>query len=192
MEVVTIPGILVAETTEELKGKEADLIAELKRRAVSQGIVDSVDQVVVRDILPYTDFSGTASGGGYLTNAWRADLRTYQQNASTAAAAGAYNEVISKDLGKEKIIGILGVQKFGEDLVSAVRFSLGTGVKIKDIWSIESVAANGRGLALDPLIYDATNKIVVDYYLKNTGIVNICLLGKVAEAVGDTIIGGQD
>jgi len=167
-------------------------VAELKRRAVSQGVVDDPNQVVVRDILPYTDLSGTAAGGGYLYEMWRADMTTYEQDASTASAANAYNEVISKDLDKEKLVGILGVRKKGEDMVSAVKFSLGTGVKIKDIWQIDQIPVNGIGLAREPLIYNCTNKLVVDYYLKNTGIVELQLVGKCAEAVGDTIIGGTE
>ena len=191
-EVFFTPGLLTIHTDDELKGKEEDMVAELTRRAVSQGVVDSADQVIVRDILPNTDFAGVAAGGGYLYEMWRADMTSLRQDASTASAANTYNEAISTDLDKEKLIGILGVKKKGEDMVAAVKFSLGTGVKIKDIWQIDSIADDSIGLAREPLIYNCTNKIVVDYYLKNRGIVELELIGKTCEAIGDTIIGGTE
>ena len=190
-EVFFTPGLLTIHTDDELKGKEEDMVAELTRRAVSQGVVDSADQVIVRDILPNTDFAGVAAGGGYLYEMWRADMTTLRQDASTASAANTYNEVISTDLDKEKLIGILGIKK-GEDMVAAVKFSLGTGVKIKDIWQIDSIPDDSIGLAREPLIYNCTNKIVVDYYLKNTGVIELELIGKTCEAIGDTIIGGTE
>jgi len=191
-EVFFTPGLLTIHTDDELKGKEEDMVAELTRRAVSQGVVDSADQVIVRDILPNTDFAGVAAGGGYLYEMWRADMTLLKQDAVTASAANSYNEAISTDLDKEKLIGILGIKKKGEDMVAAVKFSLGTGVKIKDIWQIDMIPDDEIGLAREPLIYNCTNKIVVDYYLKNRGIVEIELIGKCAEAIGDTIIGGTE
>jgi len=183
-------GLMTVHQDPDLKMKEAQLIAELKARAVAQKIVTTPDQVVVRDLLPYTDFGETT--GGYMYELWEADMITYQRNGSTASAANAYNDAILKDLDEKKVVGILGVAKHGEDNVATVRFTLGAGqTKIKDIWQLDKIEVGETGLAEMPIIYNKTDTMGVQYYLKNRSVVQLELLGKVAEAVGDIIMGGQ-
>lgn len=180
----------------EKKNLEAVLVQELQRRAVAQGITDSPTEVVIRDMLPLTDLgsattNATSASGGYRTEEWRADLRTYQYDGSTASSAGAYNTAVNVSLNKEKVIGFIGVRKHGEDAVAAIRWGLGSGAKIKDIWQLDYVPEDGTMYAENPIIYNSTNVAKIEYYLKAVAIVNLQLLGKTAEAKGDTILGAE-
>lgn len=189
-------GLIAMALPQEVKQREAAIAGELMRLAVAQGVVPTGNDAVVRDILPLTDVGGTTTSattatGGYRTEEWRADLRTYQRDASTASSAGAYNELINVDMNKQKVIGFYGVQKRGEDLVSAIRFSLGSGTKIKDIWQLDGIPEDGLGYGENPIIYNANQKVKVEVYLKSVGIVYHQLLGKVAEPRGNVIMGAE-
>lgn len=189
-------GLILKAMDAEIKQREAALNAELVRRAVAQGVVDNAAEAVVRDILPLTDIGGsttnsTSASGGYRYEEWRADLRTYQQDASTASAANSYNTVVNCDMNKQKVIGFVGVAKKGEDSVAAIRFSLGSGTKIKDIWQIGGAPEDAIIYAENPILYNSTNKVKIEFYLKSVAIVYHQLIGKAAEPKGNTIIGAE-
>lgn len=176
---------------------ESALIGELAQRAVRQGVVDNPADVVVRDILPLTDLATGTTGAitstyGFTSENWRVDLRTYQQDGSTASSANAYNLVVKVNLNKEKVVGFAGVRKLGEDMVSAIRWSLGSGAKIKDIWQIDYLPEDGGVMyAENPIIFNSSNVVKMEYYLKSPGISFLQLIGKTAEARSDTIVGTE-
>lgn len=181
---------------QEKKVIESALIGELAQRAVRQGVVDNPAEVVVRDILPLTDLGSGTTGatsatGGYRTEDWSVNLSSVQQDASTASSAGAYNTVINVNLNKEKVVGFVGVQQEDQRNVVAIRWSLGSGAKIKDIWQIGHVAENGVMYAENPIIYNSTNVAKVEYYINSKTGVRLILLGKTSEAKGDTILGAE-
>ena len=183
----------------EKKQIEAALMGELAQRAVRQGVVDNPAEVVVRDILPLTDLGGATTGssseteatGGYRSEDWSVNLTTYARGSSTASAAGAYNTVINCNMNKEKVVGFMGVQQEDQRNVVAIRWSLGSGAKIKDIWQVGHVAENGVMYAENPIIYNSTNVAKVEYYVNSLTSVRMILLGKTAEAKGDTILGAE-
>jgi hypothetical protein len=179
----------------EKKTIETALVGELTRRAIRQGVVNTPGDVVVRDILPLTDLGGsttnaTSSTYGYVSESWRNDFRSYEQD-GTASTASAYNIAVKVNLNKEKVMGFVGVRKAGEDMVSAIKWSLGSGAKTKDIWQIDYLPEDGTMYAENPIIYNATNDMKIEYYLKSTGICYLQLIGKTAEAKGDTILGAE-
>jgi len=178
------------------KKYENVLVQELGTRAVSQGVVDTLNDLVIRDLLPLTDLGGTTTGstsasGGYTSEYWRVDLRTVQRDNSTSSSANAYNEVVNVDLNRVKVIGVLGIQKLGEDAVSAVRFSLGSGAKIKDIWQLDGIAVGDTYWAENPAVYNSNNIMKVEFYLKSTAIIYHKMIGKAAEPKGETILGAE-
>lgn len=180
----------------EKKSIESALIGELGQRAVRQGVVDSPTEVVVRDILPLTDLgsgttNATSASAGYRSEDWSVNLTTYQQDGSTASSKGAYNTVVNCNMNKEKVIGFMGVQQEDQRNVVAIRWSLGSGAKIKDIWQIGHVEEGGTMYAENPIIYNSTNVAKVEYYINSTTQVRLILLGKTAEAKGDTILGAE-
>jgi len=180
----------------EKRSIESALIGEIAKRAIRQGVVDNPADVVVRDILPLTDLATGTTGAisssyGFTSENWRVDLRDYEQD-ETASSANAYNLVAKVNLNKEKVIGFMGVRKTGEDMVSAIRWSLGSGAKIKDIWQIDYVPEDGGVMyAENPIIFNATNVVKMEYYLKSTGISYLQIMGKTAEARSDTIVGTE-
>lgn len=180
----------------EKKQIESALIGELAQRAVRQGVVDNPAEVVVRDILPLTDLGSGTTGatsatGGYRSEDWSINLTSYQQDASTASSAGAYNTVVNVSLNKEKVVGFMGIQQEDQRNVVAIRWSLGSGAKIKDIWQVGHVVEGGVMYAENPIIYNSTNVAKVEYYINSKTAVRLILLGKTAEAKGDTILGAE-
>lgn len=189
-------GSRILSSDQEKKSIEQAIVGEIATRAVRQGVADNPTEVVVRDILPLTDLGGdttnsTSASYGFVSENWRVDLRTLQQDGTTASAANAYNLVAKVNLNKEKVMGFAGIRKAGEDMVSAIRWSLGSGAKVKDIWHIDYVPENGTMYAENPIIFNATNVIKMEYYLKSPGISFLQIIGKTAEAKGDTIIGTE-
>ena len=189
-------GSRILSNETEKRSIESALIGEIAKRAVRQGVVDNPADVVVRDILPLTDLATGTTGAisssyGFTSENWRVDLRDYEQD-ETASSANAYNLVAKVNLNKEKVIGFMGVRKTGEDMVSAIRWSLGSGAKIKDIWQIDYVPEDGGVMyAENPIIFNATNVVKMEYYLKSTGISYLQIMGKTAEARSDTIVGTE-
>ena len=190
-------GSRILSNENEKRTIESALIGEIAQRAVRQGVVDNPVDVVVRDILPLTDLGGsttnaTSASYGFTSENWRVNLKDYQQDGSTASAANAYNLVVKVNLNKEKVIGFMGVRKAGEDMVSAIRWSLGSGAKIKDIWQIDYLPEDGGVMyAENPIIFNATNVVKMEYYLKSPGISYLQIMGKTAEARSDTIVGTE-
>jgi len=189
-------GSRILSNETEKRSIESALIGEIAKRAIRQGVVDNPADVVVRDILPLTDLATGTTGAisssyGFTSENWRVDLRDYEQD-ETASSANAYNLVAKVNLNKEKVIGFMGVRKTGEDMVSAIRWSLGSGAKIKDIWQIDYVPEDGGVMyAENPIIFNATNVVKMEYYLKSTGISYLQIMGKTAEARSDTIVGTE-
>lgn len=189
-------GSRILSSEVEKRTIETALVAELAERAVRQGVVNTPGDVVVRDILPMTDLGGsttnvaTAPSYGFTSEQWRVDLRNYEQD-GTASSANAYNLVAKVNLNKEKTMGFAGIRKNGEDMVSAVRWSLGSGAKIKDIWHIDYLPEDGTMYAENPIVFNATNELKIEYYLKSPGISFLQIIGKTAEARGDTIVGTE-
>jgi len=189
-------GSRILSNETEKRSIESALIGEIAKRAVRQGVVDNPADVVVRDILPLTDLATGTTGAisssyGFTSENWRVDLRDYEQD-ETASSANAYNLVAKVNLNKEKVVGFMGVRKTGEDMVSAIRWSLGSGAKIKDIWQIDYVPEDGGVMyAENPIIFNATNVVKMEYYLKSTGISYLQIMGKTAEARSDTIVGTE-
>jgi len=189
-------GSRILSNETEKRSIESALIGEIAKRAVRQGVVDNPADVVVRDILPLTDLATGTTGAisssyGFTSENWRVDLRDYEQD-ETASSANAYNLVAKVNLNKEKVVGFMGVRKTGEDMVSAIRWSLGSGAKIKDIWQIDYVSEDGGVMyAENPIIFNATNVVKMEYYLKSTGISYLQIIGKTAEARSDTIVGTE-
>lgn len=189
-------GQILIPLESDKKRYENALVQELTKRAVSQGVVDSAQELVVRDILPLTDLGGTGNTGAtsatyaYRKDYWSADFKTYDQ-AGTAISVPGYVTAISIDLNKQKIIGVLGIKARGEQNVAAVKYSLGSGAKIKDIWQIEGVDVGETYWAENPAIYNCTNTMKVEYYLAAGCAVQHVLVGKTAEAKGDTILGAD-
>jgi len=192
-------GSRLVSLAQEKKQIEAALIGELAQRAVRQGVVDNPAEVVVRDLLPLTDLGGattgstseTAATGGYRSEDWSVNLTTYARGSSTASVAGAYNTVINCNMNKEKVVGFMGVQQEDQRNVVAIRWSLGSGAKIKDIWQVGHVEEGGVMYAENPIIYNSTNVAKVEYYVNSLTSVRMILLGKAAEAKGDTILGAE-
>jgi len=189
-------GSRILSNETEKRSIESALIGEIAKRAVRQGVVDNPADVVVRDILPLTDLATGTTGAisssyGFTSENWRVDLRDYEQD-ETASSANAYNLVAKVNLNKEKVVGFMGVRKTGEDMVSAIRWSLGSGAKIKDIWQIDYIPEDGGVMyAENPIIFNATNVVKMEYYLKSTGISYLQIMGKTAEARSDTIVGTE-
>ena len=189
-------GSRILSNENDKRNIESALIGEIAKRAVRQGVVDNPADVVVRDILPLTDLATGTTGAisssyGFTSENWRVDLRDYEQD-ETASSANAYNLVAKVNLNKEKVVGFMGVRKTGEDMVSAIRWSLGSGAKIKDIWQIDYVPEDGGVMyAENPIIFNATNVVKMEYYLKSTGISYLQIMGKTAEARSDTIVGTE-
>jgi hypothetical protein len=189
-------GSLLYTTETETKNREIALNSVLTQKALSQGIVDSPTEVVVRDVLPMTDMGGSTTGAtsatsGYRYDEWRIDMRSFQRDGSTAVVTGGYNEAVNVNLNKEKVVGFIGAKKNGEDAVAAIKFSLGSGAKIKDIWQIGHATENGSMYADNPILFNSTNTMKIEYLLKSPAIVYLMLLGKIAEAKGDTILGAE-
>jgi len=192
-------GSRLVSLAQEKKQIEGALIGELAQRAVRQGVVDNPAEVVVRDLLPLTDLGGattgstseTAATGGYRSEDWSVNLTTYARGSSTASVAGAYNTVINCNMNKEKVVGFMGVQQEDQRNVVAIRWSLGSGAKIKDIWQVGHVEEGGVMYAENPIIYNSTNVAKVEYYVNSLTSVRMILLGKAAEAKGDTILGAE-
>lgn len=190
-------GSRILSSDQEKKSIENALVGEIAQRAIRQGVVDTPKDVIVRDILPLTDLGGsttnaTSASYGFTSESWRVDLRTYQQDGSTASAANAYNLVAKVNMNKEKVIGFAGIRKAGEDMVSAVKWSLGSGAKVKDIWHIDYIPSDGGVMyAENPIIYNFTDSVKIEYYLKSVGISYLQIIGKVSEAKGDLILGAE-
>lgn len=190
-----MPGLLIVHLDDEVRSIQRSLDEELIARAVAQKVGDSEEDLIVRDGLPLTDFATTTTGAsssstGYTNESWFIDMSTYQRDGSTASAVASYNEAINVNLDKQKVVGIFGVKKGYVDNVAAVKFGFPGGVQVKDIWQIDHLDPGEDGYTETPIIFDSSNKMQVQYYLKTLGGVDLKLYTRVCEVVGDTIMGG--
>jgi len=162
----------------QIQALEEQLISELEKRAINQKVA-ATGNLVVRDILPYTDL-------GYTDNYWSVALTT----------ATSYNAVGSdKDLDGKKVIGFMGFRILSaKPIVKLIKFSVGSGAtKIKDIWQIEQCQNQNivEGFTKEPVIYNMNDTINIDAWIASTtGTEKLVLLGKVAEPAGQQIMGG--
>jgi len=183
-------GLLNAELLpkEEIAAVERALEDELVRIALEAKLASSPDELVVRDILPKTDF-----GSDYFAN----DEWVWQ------AAIGGNTWVlgIKKDLDNDFAVGFYGVRgpRSSTTKTTMVKFQLGE-TATKDIWHIEQCRCPGAnsadevfGITRSPVVYYPNDTVVV--YLYGTGTATadaetLVLLGKVVEPVGRTVQGG--
>ena len=173
-----MPGLAaVYEKSEYLRMQRA--IEELLRsEAVEQKIASRRDAVVVRDLLPKTDFS-------WSKEAWWYDL--------SSGTVNSYNQVVNVDLDKKKVIAIWGVKMRGDPVVSAVKFMRGESETI-DIWEIEALGEGDISIITnveDVVLYHAQDKVNIQYYLLAQGYAQFVLLGKVAEKRDTTVSGSR-
>ena len=173
-----MPGLAaVYEKSEYLRMQRA--IEELlKSEAVEQKIASRREAVVVRDLLPRTDFS-------WAKEAWWYDL--------SGGTVNEYNQVVNVDLDKKKIIAIWGVKMRGDPVVSAVKFMRGESETI-DIWEIEALGEGEISIITnveDVVLYHAQDKVNIQYYLLAQGYPQFVLLGKVAEKRDTTVAGSR-
>lgn len=171
-------GISLHLSPAQIQALQEQLETELEKRAVSQGVVDNVKDLVVRDILPYSDL-------GFTDEYW----------AVTLSSATAWNTVGTDTyLDGKKVIGFIGVRILSaKPLGKLFKFSLGD-AKIKDIWNIEQLQVSDgiiEGYTKEPVIYNSKDKTNIDEWCgPTTGVDTLVLLGKVAEPAGTLLMGG--
>lgn len=172
-------GLRKAFTVSEFAYTRRALDAELASKAAMELGV-SVASIVVRDILPATDFGTTY----YSYDIWRKDM--------SAGTVNSWNQVAKTDLDGDKLIGIFGVAKGidGDDIVSAVRFKRGD-TEIIDIWQIDDLEPGEAAITDTPIIYSSKDTVNIYHYLKNTGVDAVILIGRVAETAGREITAGK-
>jgi hypothetical protein len=153
---------------------EERIKAYLKSLAVRKGIVASADQVVVRDILPYTDL-------GFTNEDWSESL----------GSANAWNTVVDMRIPEKKIIAFYGVRNIGSTpKTTAIKFALGPGgAKTKDIVFIENLEKTEEKEAIfsTPILYEDGQYAYIQQYAKTTGTDKLVYLGFVAEPKGEII-----
>jgi hypothetical protein len=146
----------------------------LKNLAVKKGIVASVDQAIVRDILQKTDLSFT-------NEEWSESLTT----------ANAFNTIVDFKLPEKKIIVFYGVRNIGTSpKTTAIKFALGAnGAKTKDIVFIEGLEKNKEKEVIfsTPILYEDGQYMYIQQYAKATGTDNLVYLGFVCEPKGEII-----
>jgi len=175
-------------TGEEIAAIEQALEEELIKRALNAGLATDRDGLVVRDILPKTDF-----GSSYFSNdewVWHASI-----------GGNSWVKGIEKDLDNDFAVGFYGVigPRSSTTKTVAVKFMLRE-TMTKDIWHIEQCRVPEAasvdmvfGVTKSPVVYNPNDTVVV--YLYGTGTATadsetIVLLGKVVEPVGRTVHGG--
>jgi hypothetical protein len=189
-------GLLVRLSPEKVEALERAVETELLKRAVAQKVVGSVEDAIVRDLLP-SDLN-CISGEEWVE----------------AISAGSYNTVFSGQLSTpDRIIAIYGVGDNFKASVSAandtavgqarplgrtLKFGVGAGpAKIKDIWDLAKIRSDPtitEAFADRPVIYNKGDKFTIQ--LRADGGVaaaatmeHVVLYGKICEARGTTIQG---
>lgn len=174
-------GLKLEYTTEGYIALQKALENEVIRRAAAEKVTKSEEETVTRDILPKTDFAGS----------WGAEEWWYDLSSGTI---NDYNQVVANvDLDREKVIGIFGVKKRGEDIVSALKFKRGDAETI-DIWQLNAVDEGGIAVVEsvdNAIIYNSRDKVNIYDYISEVGVAGIVLLGKVAEKKGKNISGAK-
>lgn len=172
-------GLMLEYTTEGYIALQKALEAEVIRRAVASKVTKSVEETLTRDILPLTDF------------AWGAEEWWYNLS---AGAINTYNQVVANvDLDREKVIGIFGVKKRGEDIVSALKFKRGDAETI-DVWQLNAIGESEIAVVEsvdNAIIYNSRDKVNIYDYISAVGVAGMVLLGKVAEKKGKTVSGAK-
>lgn len=174
-------GLMLEYTTEGYIALQKALEDELVRRAVAEKVTKSAEETLTRDILPKTDFAGS----------WGAEEWWYDLSSGTI---NTHNQVVANvDLDREKIIGIFGVKKRGEDIVSALKFKRGDAETI-DVWQLNAIGEGEIAVVEsvdNAIIYNSRDKVNIYDYISEVGVAGIVLLGKVAEKKGKTVSGAK-
>lgn len=195
-------GLVVAMSVEEQKFIERKLAAELKRRAIEQGIARTPEELVVRDILPVPDL-------GWGCNEW---------TQSGVIPSCAWATVYSGTVDDEKIIGFIGIKdetptaysggpaqktlywqqqgsgQYGSARPAVVvRFSL-SDAKVKDIWHIQHIYVQHppEAFTFSPVIYNKSERFRIAFYGRTNHSgepSNLILRGKTCEPKGMEIMG---
>lgn len=173
-------GITTYLTKSEIQARREALARELVRRMVAKGVVKSVDEVALRDILPRTDL-------GFANEKWETDtLPAYE-----------YTPVVEQRLPANRMIGFYGVQDLSGGLdtgiTAVVRFKIGPGAaRVLDIWQVQKIQSETEreGISEKDVIYENQEYMTVEYYNIDTGVSNLMLLGLVAEPKGEVVAHG--
>ena len=158
----TVAGLLpwFMTTPQMFRAKIRAVDAELRRRALEQGVVEEGDYVI-RDILPLTDFGSSY----YAYEKWTSYIEV---------AYHAWKTMINTDLDGDKLIGLYGYSG-PDDKITGLRFGVGT-AQTKDIWMVEQcrkgevygTAADlelaNLALARTPIIYNGEDTVKVEAY----------------------------
>ncbi|MHA1833676.1 MAG: hypothetical protein ACTSV7_06755 [Candidatus Baldrarchaeia archaeon] len=174
-----MPGTLLKLSPEEIRAIEQEVEEILIKKALEQKIATRREDVVVRDILPATDFN------------W-----SYEYWQESVSASG-YATTVSVSLPDTKIVLFYGAKNLNPNpKTAAIKFLVGKGgTKVKDIWQIEHAYTeeNAAVYSRDYVIYNKSEHITIQQYGRGTaGTDNLILLGKVAEPRGETIAGGSE
>jgi hypothetical protein len=161
-----IPNTIKENIKERLKNYLKDL-------AVKKGIVTSIDNIVVRDILPDVDL-------GFSSNNWNVNYSSI-----------GWNTVVSIRIPNNKLIAFYGATNINNtESTSAIAFKVGAGgVKTKAISEITAYYTNAdyrEAIFSSPIVYENGDYLVIQAYTTNTGPYSI-LEGYVAEPKGETI-----
>jgi len=166
----------------EIRAIETRIEEYLKDLAVRKGIVKSREDVIVRSILPATDFGSPSFSPGF----------SIEDFAVTYSATG-WQTVINGRLPDKKIVAFYGVRLAGSTpITSAIKFALGAnGAKTKEIVQVEPALTTEEKEAIfeKPILYEDSQYMYVQYYAKSTGSDRVVLLGMVAEPKGEVISG---
>jgi len=160
-----------------LSKKEQEQLYKLLEKAVP-AVARTVEEIVVRDILPKTDL-------GYPNEVWQ-----------TATLASGATSVISLTPLEDKVLGFYGI-KYLEDtgLTTLLKFFSGVGrVNPRVWWSIEeAITEKDREITVkapeEIVLYEPGEYVDIEYWMATTGVSRIQLLGFVAERK-EVVIGG--
>ena len=112
----------------------------------------------------------------------------------SSGTINTHNQVVANvDLDREKVIGIFGVKKRGEDIVSALKFKRGDAETI-DVWQLNAIGEGEIAVVEsvdNAIIYNSRDKVNIYDYISEVGVAGIVLLGKVAEKKGKTVSGAK-
>lgn len=190
-------GILTQVTEQRWMQRETSLAEQVGEIALASSSieVESAENLVVRDILPAQDLNSGEDNG------WSDDTEDnpseeWRQDWGTDGTADEYNHAYSIDSGglnEDKAIGFMGLTVLHSDNTTRqLRFEAGQGGNqgVKREFNIESLetAEESRAMFLQPVLYDAKEHGLVDFYQSEVSDGDrVILHGYVAEAVGETL-----
>lgn len=207
-ELAQYEGLVVAMSVEEQKFIERKLAAELKRRAIEQGVARTPEELVVRDVLPVEDLGWgceewTQSGvipscdwgvvySGAVDDDKVMGFFGIKDETPTAYSGSPTQKTLYWQGARESFSG--GTSELGAARPAvAVRFDLG-GAKVKDLWQIQHIYVQHppEAFTFSPVIYNKSEDFRI-YFYGRTNLSgersNLILRGKVCEPKGKVIMG---